>query len=123
MNTQINISGKPVTIELSKAASAAMQNRTSPLLAEMELYFSCLIRKKVRFYDNVDSDDAERVHVNDGLAVRFRPVATQSCSVGDVEGDEPPVTDFPIAKPAAFVPHWLRIDYIKGEWCGEFGYQ
>ena len=33
------------------------------------------------------------------------------------------LTDFPIAKPEAYVPHWLRIDYRKGQWQGEFGYR
>lgn len=122
MNAQIKISGKSVSIELSEAAINAMKLRTAPLLAEMELYFSCLVRKKVRFYDGESSDDKERIDVNDKLAVRFRPVMTQSCSVGDDAGEEPPVTDFPIAKPSAFIPHWLRIDYCSGEWCGEFGY-
>lgn len=120
MTLKININDKPVKIELTKAANRAMQKRTTPLLAEMELYFSCLVRKKVRFYET--NDDAEQIIVNDNLAVRFRPVMTQSCSIRDVEGDAPPVTDFPIANPKAYVPHWLRIDYRSGEWCGEFGY-
>lgn len=122
MNANVNISGKSVKIEWSQAASAAMQQRTTPLLAEMELYFSCLVRKKVRFYDSSAIVDTEQVAVSDTLVVRFRPVVTQSCHVGEFEGDEPPVTDFPIANPAAFIPHWLRIDYRGGEWRGEFGY-
>jgi hypothetical protein len=42
--------------------------------------------------------------------------------VSEVEGEEPPITDFPITNAAAFVPRWLRIDYGGGEWSGEFGY-
>ena len=122
MSVDVTISGKPVRIELSPAASDAMQQRTTPLLAEMELYFSCLVRKKVRFYDRNDGKDVEQVQVNDQFAVRFRPVMTQSCSVDSVESEAPPVTDFPIANPAAFVPHWLHIDFRDGQWQGEFGY-
>lgn len=121
MSLKININDKPVNIELTKAANRAMQKRTTLLLAEMELYFSFLVRKKVRFYEK--SNDAEHTIVNEYLAVRFRPVMTQSCSISDVkEGDAPPITDFPIANPKAYVPHWLRIDFRSGEWCGEFGY-
>ena len=123
MSVEITISGKPVRIELSPAASHAMQQRITPLLAEMELYFSCLVRKKVRFYDNDESMDSERVFVNEQLAVCFRPVMTQTCSFNAAEDEGPPVTDFPIVRPEAYVPRWLHIDYRKGEWCGEFGYQ
>ncbi len=114
------INNKTVLIELTKAASQAIKSRTTPLLAEMELYFSCLVRKKVRFYEA--NNNKESVVVNDELEIRFRPVMTQSCNISDVEGEAPPVTDFPIKNPAAYVPRWLRIDYKKGEWHGEFGY-
>jgi hypothetical protein len=122
MAIEITIQGKPLQVEISAAASEALQQLKQPLVAEMELYFSCLIRKKVRFYGENAALDSESVPVNEQLAVRFRPVMTQSCSV-DATGDEgPPVTDFPIANPSAYVPHWLRLDFRRGEWRGEFGY-
>ena len=46
---KLNINDKPVKIELTKAANRAMQLLSRPLLAEMELYFSCLVRKKYAF--------------------------------------------------------------------------
>ena len=122
MNTEIEINGKRVRVEVSRAANKAMKKITVPLLAEMELYFSCLVRKKVRFYERNDISNAERIRVSEQLEVSFRPVMTEVCSVSDTQGDAPPVTDFPIANPKAFIPHWLRIDFKKGEWVGEFGY-
>jgi hypothetical protein len=88
----------------------------------MELYFSCLVRKQVRFHEAADNLPGESVAVNDRLRVRFRPVMTQSCHVDEIAGEAPPLTDFPVVNPAAFVPHWLRIDYRNGQWQGEFGY-
>lgn len=117
-STEVEINGRPVEVRLSRAAEQALARRQQPLLAEMELYFSCLIRCKVRFYERTDSDN---VTVNDKLQLRFRPVMTARCG-NDYEGDEPPLTDFPIARPAAFTPHWLAIDYRHGQWQGEFGY-
>ncbi len=122
MQTTITVNGKPVEVKLSRAADAALAQRNTPLLAEMELYFSCLIRKQVRFRDHVESASAAPVPVTDRLAVYFRPVMTQTCNVNDMHGEAPPVSDFEIKNPAAFVPHWLRIDYRGGEWSGEFGY-
>jgi hypothetical protein len=117
-STQVELNGKPVEVSLTRAAQQALAQRQHPLLAEMELYFSCLIRYKVRFYEHTDHASVE---VNDKLHLRFRPVMTAQCG-NDYEGEEPPLTDFPIAKPEAFTPHWLAIDYHKGQWQGEFGY-
>ena len=118
MDKQVNIFGKKVTVSLSNTAIKALSTRDKPLIAEMELYFSCLIRKKVRFRENMEGN---LVDVVDQFSVRFRPVMTKSCSI-DYEGDEPPLEDFPIEKPEAFVPHWLKIDFKKDEWIGEFGF-
>jgi hypothetical protein len=116
MQQQLEIEGRQLTVKLTQRAELALSLRHKPLLAEMELYFSCLLRKKVRFHE---SD--EGTIVTDKLWVSFRPVMTEKCS-NDYEGDAPPVTDFPIQKTWQYVPHWLRIDYTNGEWQGEFGY-
>ncbi len=122
MTIEITIQGKPLQVTISPAAREALQQLKRPLLVEMELYFSCLIRKKIRFYDTGTLPDSESVPLNEKLAISFRPVMTKTCSV-DATGDGgPPVTDFPIANPSAYVPHWLRLDYRRGEWWGEFGY-
>ena len=96
-----------------------MAARTDQLLVEMELYFSCLIRKRVRTFDNPDVQGS--VAVNDKLAVRFHPVMSQRCEVED-NLDGPPLTDFPIVHGERFSPTWLEIDYRDGQWGGEFGY-
>lgn len=115
----VTLLGKPLQIHLSRAARSALLARTEPLLVEMELYFSCLIRKRVRFRECCA--DTDTVTVETKLQVRFHPVMTERCGT-DYEGDEPPLTDFPIARPEAFVPHWLHIDHRNGSWQGEFGY-
>lgn len=119
MTITIDIHGKPVRVALSPAAIAELGQRGTPLVAELEIYFSCLVRKKVRFH--AAAPHAGAVPVSDGLYVRFRPVMTRHCRVDDTQG-EPPLTDFPIVKARPFVPHWLLIDYRSGQWMGEFGY-
>lgn len=119
MRVTVNIMGKEVTVFLSRTASNALQERITPLIAEMELYFSCLIRKKVRFHES--ADNLKTVQAMDKLRVAFHPVMTAACG-NDYAGDEPPLTDFPIQKPEAFVPHWLKIDYQNNHWFGEFGF-
>lgn len=114
----ITLADKNLDIRLSPAAELALAQRQTPLLAEMELLFSCLIRKRVRFGE-LPSEGA--IPASDRLSVRFRPVMTRVCAVADV-GGALPLDDFPIANPRPYVPHWLAIDYRRGQWLGEFGY-
>ena len=116
----VQLSGKRITCELSTQAEQALTARATPLVAEMELYFSCLIRKRVRFPETPHTD-ARLVRVSDKLMVCFRPVMTRSCAMSDVE-DKPELEAFPIVRPDAFVPKWLKLDFRHGAWSGEFGY-
>ena len=115
----IDFHGKTVKIQLSDSAQNQLTHDSTPVYAEMELYFSCLIRKKVRF--NSDRAKQNAKPVTGPLSVSFHPVMTRACHK-DYEGDAPPLTEFPIAKAAPYVPRWLKIDYKSGEWQGDFGY-
>jgi len=117
MRTTIEILGKPVQVEWTASADRELQGLSEPLLVEMELYFSCLIRKAVRFGRAAQAGDF--VLAGSQLKVGFRPVMTRVCRMSDVEG-APPLEDFPVVKPEAFVPKRLTIDYRQGEWTGEF---
>lgn len=117
MFTRLN--GKHLHVSLTGAAQQALAERDDPLQAEMELYFSCLIRKQVRFSDLADAGDA--VPLGDKLLIRFQPVMSQGCSI-DGSPDGPPLADFPIVRQERFTPHWLTIDYRNGQWAGDFGY-
>lgn len=114
----IMLANKPIEIHVSQTASAALAQRTMPLLVEMELLFSCLLRKKVRFYEEGATTD---MAVSQGLAVSFRAIMTKSCSISSLDG-QPPAEDFPIKKVHPFIPHWLSIDFRNGQWLGDFGY-
>lgn len=120
--------GKSVKVEFSAKAERELRNRKSSLYIEMELYFSCLLRKQVRVYEKARHESGQHigddfiVKISDKLCIGFRPVMTKSCSVSSCAGEKPPLSDFPIEKPQTFVPKWLKIDFRKGEWCGDFGY-
>ena len=118
--TNINMLGKTIEFSMSKSAEKNLAGMTKPLCLEMELYFSCMIRKQVNVREKIDSQYS--VKVSDKLEVGFRPVMTKSCSVSSCEGDAPPVSDFPIEKPERYIPHWLKLDFKKGKWVSEFGY-
>ena len=129
MHTTVEIDGKPLEVSTSREADAILSQRELPLNVEMELDFSCVLCKKVRFH--VDKHQTEphsreqqeydqAVHINNKLSVSFRPVmVTQSTNAGVKHH---PLTDFPIVNKRPYVPKWLRIDFRFGHWFGEFGY-
>lgn len=117
----LTLNDRSLALDLTPAAKAALAKRSTPLYVQMELYFSCLLRLKVRFYETAPAMDTAWLRVNETLCVSFRPVMTAQCN-NDYQGDEPPLTDFPIAHDAPFTPRWLRLDFRQGQWQGEFGY-
>lgn len=119
MNYSVIISGKTVDVSMTPTAIRVLSEHNISVQVEMELYFSCLIRKRVNFREVAITPVGELI--TDNLFLQFRPVMTRHCGK-DYSGDEPPLTDFPVENAAAFVPKWLTIDYRRGEWQGEFGY-
>ncbi len=124
----IEMMGKQIQVEISHKAKQQLKNRITPLFIEMELYFSCLLRKQLRIREDIDhesdetSTDGFSAQLSEHLHISFRPVMTKSCSVSSCDGEKPPLSDFPIKKPQSYVPKWLKLDFKKGEWCGDFGY-
>ena len=120
MQRLLTFHGRPLNLTVSQRALAQLARRVSPLFLEMELYFSCLIRKRVLVRASIEEADA--VVLADKLIASFRPVVTETCAMRDVERDNPPVKDMPILHPERFYPHWLTLDYRRGQWRADFGY-
>jgi len=121
MQYTVELEGRKLRVELTRAANEQLGKLGTTLKLEMELYFSCLIRKRVRIRQTLDT--LYKVKVSDQLEIGFRPVMTRACGITETdETGKPPLTDFPIARPESYIPHWLTLDFRKGAWQGEFGY-
>jgi hypothetical protein len=116
----LRLLNRDLDVRLSPAARTALAARTAPLVVEMELYFSCLIRKRVRFLA-ATHPGAFCASLNEQLTVCFRPVMTRHCAVSEVEG-QPELETFPIQRPEAFLPKWLELDFRRGTWSGEYSF-
>lgn len=115
----VSINGKPVTVEWTAAAAQALARRGMPLYVELELYFSCLVKKFVHFRE--DARGRESVAVADKLHLYFRPVTSTACSfeVAERLGRQPEMDiDSPALRRVA--PKAVRIDYVDGVWRGSF---
>lgn len=105
-------------ITLSRAADQALAARQAPLKLELELFFSCLIRKQLQVVETHHRDARPLACGDPRLDVAFRPVMTHTCDF-----DQPhSVEAFPLARGEAFTPRWLRLDFVRGQWRGEYGY-
>jgi len=119
----VNLQGKSLPVEISAAAIQAVADSRLPVVAELELYFSCLVRKQLRFREinGVPADGDDYVRIIPGFYTTFRAVTTKHCSVAETEG-KPPVETMPIQHAERFVPDWLKIDFRAGQWRGEYGF-
>ena len=120
MNITIQLYGKPVRVELSAAAERALEKRTEPLYAEVQLIFGCMVAKRVWFSDEANKD---AVSVTPKLSLWFRPARYEkACSFDDIDGAAV-ASDFPMAVDRkGFVPDVVRIDYRASKWVGDFTY-
>ena len=123
MSTQLNntivINGRAVSVEWTKAAARELARRAQPLVVELELYFSCLVKKFVHFHETAPQRDT--VAVSDKLAVFFRPVTSTACSfeVADRLGRQPEIElDTPNVRKIA--PKRVKLDFVRGAWQGDY---
>jgi len=134
MLEQLTFHNKSVAIKLSESARQQAEKLDSILLIEIQIYFSCLLGKRLAFYSEqalegawqLGADEFSSIlksaqKLSENLYVRFNTVMTKDCPVGDYIGP-PPVTDFSITNQKPYVPNWLNIDYKNGQWAGHYGW-
>lgn len=123
---EVTVNGKPVVVEWSRAAQAALARRAQPLTLELELYFSCLVKKFVRFAESPAGSDtadaaARTVAVGEHLRLRFRTVTSTACSIDVAQrlGRQPEVElDGAVARRLA--PRRVWLDHRRGTWTADY---
>ncbi|MDX9994768.1 MAG: hypothetical protein RBS28_05535 [Rhodocyclaceae bacterium] len=115
----ITMNGRTVRVEITPAAERALAARTEPLYVELELYFSCLVKKFVHF--RTDSRGKPTVPVGDKLLLYFRPVTSTACTwdVAERLGRQPEM-DIDSAALHHVAPRRVTIDYADNAWRGRY---
>jgi len=134
MNKTLAFHSKDIDIQLSAAAEKQSGTLSSTLVIEIQIYFSCLLGKRLAFYSHDSIDNAYPLDkdtfsevlagsqiLTENIKLRFNTVMTKACSVSEQAGP-PPVTDFKVANQKPYVPSWLTIDYKNGIWSGKYGW-
>lgn len=134
MQKTVMFHGKSVDVTLTPRAAKMCKAVVGQLILEVQVYFSCVLVKRVAIYADAPQDGTWQLEPEqfaallqqsqplcDRLSVRFNTVMTTICPVTDYLGP-PPVTDFKIHREGAYVPRWLTVDYRDGKWFGDYGW-
>lgn len=117
----IDLDGKILRVLWTGRAGEQLARRPGGLIAEMQLYFSCVVKKRVLFHEDAASGRELRTHaVNDQLSVAFRPVEARSCDPVEFAANYPVRREFTSLSACKMRPAELKLDYRQGHWCGEF---
>lgn len=118
-SSTVTINGKSVEVGWTRSAHQALATRTRPLVVELELYFSCLVKKFVHFHDDVSG--RATVPVNDKLSLYFRSVTSTACTMEVAErlGRQPEI-EIDTAAARRLAPKRVVLDYRDRQWHGEF---
>ena len=134
MKKKLSFHNKDIEVQLTDSALSQLAELTSTLVVEIQIYFSCLLGKRLAFYSDTENHgcyalDKEQFatvlidskNFTDNLNIRFNTVMTKACSVSEQAGP-PPVTDFEIKNQSPYVPAWLTVDFNSGNWTGSYGW-
>jgi hypothetical protein len=116
----VELGGQALEVGYSSKAWSHIHKQDG-LHLQMELLYSCLVRKRVLVNDHASGLGQCHLQMNSGMTISFRPVVTQHCDL-DTYGKGQALMDMPVAKDRKIRPRWLYVDYRKGEWCGDFGF-
>lgn len=123
LGATISISDRPIRVEWTQRAQRELEQRSSPLVAELEVYFSCMVKMKIHFLD-APKNDNPTTPVCDKLLIYFRPVTSTECSLelGARLGRQPEI-ELHNKAVTGMVPKHVFIDFKDGKWMGVFGYE
>ena len=115
----VSVNGKPLAVEWTRAAARKLAERSAPLVVELELYFSCLVKKFVHFHD--DAPGRASVEVTDKFHLFFHAVTSTACTMDVAErlGRQPEIELDTVAT-RKMAPKRLRLDFSKGKWQANF---
>ena len=114
-----SINRREVDVCWTRRAESALRAVRQPLIVELQLYFSCVIQKRVLFHRGTEFDTTI---VNDRLELAFRAVGSAVCDPREFALNHPAGTDLSQGVALRMVPKRVEIDYRRGAWTGQFYY-
>lgn len=107
-----------LVIKLTQRADQALAKLPHALTIEMQLYFSCMVKKRVLFHTQAIPFESDQVTPQ--LNIAYRSVQSDTCSPEEFAASHPQkkVLDNPVTNNMA--PSELSVDYVENKWKGDF---
>ena len=113
----INLRGKNLDIIYSGRAKKLLEQRVNPLIVELQLYFTCVVQKRVLFHEDTE---LETTVVNPKLKIAYHTVQSNACDPVEFADKHPVKKELNSDAAHNMRPSQLKIDYINKQWIGEF---
>jgi len=113
----INLRGKNLDIIYSGRAKKLLEQRVNPLIVELQLYFTCVVQKRVLFHEDTE---LETTVVNPKLKIAYHTVQSNACDPVEFADKHPVKKELNSVAAHNMRPSQLKIDYINKQWIGEF---
>lgn len=108
-----------VEVSWTARAERELQRSEQALFVELQLYFSCVVQKRVIFHRRVEFDTTA---VRDRLEIAFRPIASAVCDPREFALQHPAGEDLSSGVAARMVPRAVELDFRQNIWEGSFHY-
>ena len=118
--TTLHINQREVELGWTERAEIEMKRLDSALIVELQLYFSCVVKKRMLFHRQ--PVDINTVRVSDRLELAFRPIASAVCDPREFAASYPIGRELVTHRAARMLPRRVEIDYRQGNWEGQFQY-
>lgn len=119
LKDSIDIRGKKMAIMYSKRAEKALEKRERALVAELQLYFTCVVQKRVVFHEHTDLDT---IRANPKLDIAYHTVQSNACDPVEFAEKHPVKKELNSKGAQSMRPSLFKIDYKNGEWIGDFSF-
>lgn len=116
----VRINQREVGVSWTGRAEKELQRSDRALVVELQLYFSCMVKKRVLFHHQPVEFDS--IRVNDKMEIAFQPIASAVCDPQEFAASYPQGKNLSAGKAARMVPRTVEIDYRLGNWEGQFHY-
>ena len=115
----IDIRGKKMAIMYSRRAEKELEKRDTSLIAELQLYFTCVVQKRVVFHEQTD---LETITANPNLKIAYHTVQSNACDPVEFADKHPVKKELNSKGAKSMRPSLFKIDFKKGEWIGDFSF-
>jgi len=117
---RVRVNRREVELRWTERAESELRRDGGRLVVELQLYFSCVVKKRVLFHRERVAFDT--IRVDQRLELAFRPIASAVCEPGEFVARYPEGRDLASGLAARMVPRAVEIDFRRGRWEGQFLY-